>query len=72
MTLRADKLKEEVRVLFKTCNNMVEMITLLDSVQRLGIDHHFKEQIDVALSDILENELCSSSLSRSCSQVSFA
>lgn len=62
MSVRADKLKEKVHVLFKTCNNMMETVTLCDTIQRLGIDHHFKEQINVALSDILESESCSSSL----------
>ncbi|KAI4963886.1 hypothetical protein ZWY2020_010313 [Hordeum vulgare] len=62
MTVRADELKEEVCVLFKTCNHTMEMITLCDTVQHLGIDHHFKVQIDVVLRDILESELCSSSL----------
>ncbi|XP_044983831.1 tau-cadinol synthase-like [Hordeum vulgare subsp. vulgare] len=62
MAVRADELKEEVCVLFKTCNHTMEMITLCDTVQHLGIDHHFKVQIDVVLRDILESELCSSSL----------
>ncbi|KAI4995111.1 hypothetical protein ZWY2020_035014 [Hordeum vulgare] len=61
MTVRADELKEEVCVLFKTCNHTMEMITLCDTVQHLGIDHHFKVQIDVVLRTS-SSELCSSSL----------
>lgn len=40
----------------------MERITLLDSIQRLGIDHHFKKQVDIALSQIFEDEFSSSSL----------
>ncbi|VAH27251.1 tau-cadinol synthase-like isoform X1 [Triticum urartu] len=62
MTARADKLKEDINMLFESCKCTVERITLLDSVQRLGIDHHFKKQADIALSQIIEDEFSSSSL----------
>ncbi|XBI89682.1 hypothetical protein VPH35_027454 [Triticum aestivum] len=62
MIARADKLKEDINMLFESCKCTVERITLLDSVQRLGIDHHFKKQVDIALSQIIEDEFTSSSL----------
>ncbi|VAH27274.1 unnamed protein product [Triticum turgidum subsp. durum] len=62
MSARADKLKEDVDMLFKSCNCMVERITLLDTVQHLGIDHHFKKHVDTTLSQIFEGEFNISSL----------
>ncbi|VAH43093.1 unnamed protein product [Triticum turgidum subsp. durum] len=62
MNARVDKLKEDVDMLFKSCNCTVERITLLDTVQRLGIDHHFKKHVDTTLSQIFEDEFSSSSL----------
>ncbi|VAH43065.1 unnamed protein product [Triticum turgidum subsp. durum] len=62
MIARGDKLKEDINMLFESCKCTVERITLLDSVQRLGIDHHFKKQVDIALSQIIEDEFTSSSL----------
>uniref|UniRef100_M8CFP9 Myrcene synthase, chloroplastic n=1 Tax=Aegilops tauschii TaxID=37682 RepID=M8CFP9_AEGTA len=62
MIARAHKLKEDINMLFESCKCTVERITLLDSVQRLGIDHHFKKQVDIALSQITEDEFSSSSL----------
>ncbi|KAM3371465.1 hypothetical protein ACQJBY_018721 [Aegilops geniculata] len=62
MIARADKLKEDINMLFESCKCTVERMILLDSVQRLGIDHHFKQQVDSALSQIIEDEFSSSSL----------
>ncbi|XP_037488839.1 tau-cadinol synthase-like [Triticum dicoccoides] len=62
MSARVDKLKEDVDMLFKSCNCTVERMTLLDTVQRLGIDHHFKKHVDTTLSQIFEDEFSSSSL----------
>lgn len=62
MRERAEKLKEDVQRLFKSCNGTGERILLVDVLQHLGIDHHFNEQIDTALSEILESEFSSSSL----------
>ena len=49
---KADKLKQAVRTLFRTCNDMVDKMHLVDAVQRLGIDHLFQEEISSTLSDI--------------------
>ncbi|XP_044336657.1 tau-cadinol synthase-like [Triticum aestivum] len=61
MLVRANELKEHVCMMFKSCNNMATQICLLDTLQHLGIDYHFKEQIDTILSQILESEFFSSS-----------
>lgn len=61
MLVRANELKEDVCMMFKSCNNMAMQICLLDTLQHLGIDYHFKEQIDTILSQILESEFFSSS-----------
>ena len=62
MTVRADKLKKDVHVLFNTCDNTSARIFLLDTVQHLGIDHHFEQDIESALSEILEYDFSKSSL----------
>ncbi|KQK02091.1 hypothetical protein BRADI_3g60316v3 [Brachypodium distachyon] len=62
MRARADKLKEEVQMLFNTCSSTMDRITLLDALQHLGIDHHFVEQINTALQEIVGSEFSSSIL----------
>ena len=60
---KADKLKEDIHLLFKTFNNtVVEKMTLLDTLQRLGIDHLFQEQINTAMNQIHESEFNSCDL----------
>ncbi|KAM0841919.1 hypothetical protein ACQ4PT_058706 [Festuca glaucescens] len=59
MMTRADKLKKDVHMMFNTSNN-TEGMFLLDTIQHLGIDHLFEEQIHNTLSKILENKLTSS------------
>nr|XP_051209489.1 alpha-copaene synthase-like [Lolium perenne] len=63
MKLRVDELKQDVCMLFEACNHdVIGIITLVDDVQLLGIDHLFQDQIDVALRYIHEREFNSSSL----------
>ncbi|GJN28672.1 hypothetical protein PR202_gb16827 [Eleusine coracana subsp. coracana] len=62
MIERAGKLKEEARPLFGACNNIVEKMKLVDTIQHLGIDHMFEEEIDFALHEIQENGFIGSSL----------
>uniref|UniRef100_A0ACD5VBH1 Uncharacterized protein n=1 Tax=Avena sativa TaxID=4498 RepID=A0ACD5VBH1_AVESA len=62
MTVRADELKEEVRKLFKTCDNTAARIFLLDTIQHLGIDHHFEQDIENALSLVLRSDFSNLSL----------
>jgi (-)-germacrene D synthase len=59
---RVVELKGEVARLFEDCKDVVERMNLVDVVQRLGIDHHFKEQIDTALKNIQGAEFNSSDL----------
>jgi len=59
---RANKLKEEVGVLFQNYKNIVEKMNLVDVLQRLGIDHHFEEQITTTLHSIHNADFNSGSL----------
>ncbi|KAM0910413.1 hypothetical protein ACQ4PT_014150 [Festuca glaucescens] len=62
ITNRADELKEDIRVLLSTRKNTTERMFLLDTLQHLGIDCHFEEQINVVLRQILESEISNSNL----------
>lgn len=55
MREKVGKLKEEVRPLFGTCNNIVDKMNLVDAIQHLGIDHMFEEEIYTALQEIHGN-----------------
>ncbi|KAL6611290.1 hypothetical protein ACP70R_039218 [Stipagrostis hirtigluma subsp. patula] len=61
-TKRANELKEDVKGLFETCEGVVEKMNLVDVVQRLGMDHHFKEQITTVLCSIQNAEFNSTNL----------
>jgi (-)-germacrene D synthase len=58
---RAEKLKGDVSLLFKNCNGTTARMFLVDTLQHLGIDHHFEEQIHDSLNEILESDFSSSS-----------
>ncbi|XP_052152134.1 tau-cadinol synthase-like isoform X1 [Oryza glaberrima] len=62
MRWRADKLKENVRMLFQTSSDVVAKMNLVDAVQHLGIGHLFKDEISYTLRDIHRSEFTSSSL----------
>lgn len=62
MVERAEKLKDDVRTLFETCDSTDGRMQLVDAVQHLGIDHLFKEEIEYSLSQINASEFISSSL----------
>ncbi|KAL6659804.1 hypothetical protein ACP70R_002633 [Stipagrostis hirtigluma subsp. patula] len=59
MTHRADLLKEEVRQMFETSKAIgtAETLTLVDTLERLGIDNHFENEINTALNCIHSEEL---------------
>ncbi|KAK1613077.1 hypothetical protein QYE76_036750 [Lolium multiflorum] len=63
MRMQADKLKKDVDLLFRTVNTrVVEKMTLVDALQRLGIDHLFQERISKALQEIHMTDFNSCSL----------
>jgi hypothetical protein len=62
MAERINELKEEVSGMFQSSKNVVETMNLVDVVQRLGIDRHFKEQIAAAIDSIHSSEFNSASL----------
>lgn len=62
MRERVRQLKQEVCVLFQNCKNNVEKLNLVDTLQRLGIDQHFEEQISTTLHIIHNVDFNSESL----------
>lgn len=63
MEERAGQLVQEVSRMLEVCNDdVVEQMKLVDVLQRLGIDHHFEEQIDTILKNIHRAEFNSSEL----------
>ncbi|KAF8775212.1 hypothetical protein HU200_004612 [Digitaria exilis] len=59
MRERANELKGEVRQMFDADNVMsvADMVNLVDELQRLGIDNHFRKEINAGLSRIHSEEL---------------
>ncbi|CAN6225675.1 unnamed protein product [Urochloa humidicola] len=56
---RADDLKVGVRRMFEAGEavSAAETLTLVDTLERLGIDNHFREEIDMALARVHNEEL---------------
>jgi hypothetical protein len=54
MRERADELKGKVRQMFGAdrATSVVGMVNLVDELERLGVDNHFREEINAALSRI--------------------
>ncbi|RCV13204.1 hypothetical protein SETIT_2G328900v2 [Setaria italica] len=67
MRERADHLKEGVRQMFEAGGKAMtaaETLTLVDTLERLGVDNHFRQEIDMALARVHSEELeCDSSSS---------
>lgn len=59
---RISALKEKVRGLFEDSKDIVEQMNLVDTVQHLGIGHHFEQQIADALHKMQHTKFNSSSL----------
>ncbi|CAL4914513.1 unnamed protein product [Urochloa decumbens] len=61
---RADQLKGELRRrLFEAAGGegamgVADTVTLVDTLERLGIDNHFREEIDAALRRVISSESC--------------
>uniref|UniRef100_A0A0E0KP52 Uncharacterized protein n=1 Tax=Oryza punctata TaxID=4537 RepID=A0A0E0KP52_ORYPU len=62
MRERANKLKEDVRTLFTASKDLLGKMNLVDTIQHLGIDHLFENEIDTALKVIHESDFASSNL----------
>lgn len=62
MRERANKLKEDVCTLFTDSKDLLGKMNLVDTIQHLGIDHLFENEIDTALKDIHESDFPSSNL----------
>lgn len=62
MRVRADKLKDDIRMLYQTCTNVMEKMSLVDAVQRLGVNHLFEEHTNISLNEIHESEFNSTNL----------
>ncbi|KAE8680187.1 (+)-delta-cadinene synthase [Hibiscus syriacus] len=56
--LRYKELKEEVRrMLVETIDNSKEKLSLIDAVQRLGVNYHFEKEIEDALEAIYHDNI---------------
>lgn len=62
MRVKAQKLQEDVQMLFQTFTSVVQKMNLIDTLQCLGIDHLFEDQINTAMNEIHEKEFNSCSL----------
>ncbi|KAG2551933.1 hypothetical protein PVAP13_9KG443500 [Panicum virgatum] len=62
MTEKANQLKKKISELFEACTTPVEQLELVDTLQHLSIDHHFKKQILDILSSIHDTEFNSTCL----------
>ncbi|MCL7040336.1 hypothetical protein MKW94_007351 [Papaver nudicaule] len=52
---RAQKLRENVRAMFVGASGLQYSLKLIDTVQRLGLDYHFRSEIKSALDKIYNN-----------------
>jgi len=49
MVRRREELKREMKVMLKDDNDLLKTLSLIDNLQRLGLDYHFEEEIDDTL-----------------------
>ncbi|KAJ4780287.1 Sesquiterpene synthase [Rhynchospora pubera] len=54
---RIKELKEEVATTLRSTTDVVEMMNLVDTIERLGINYHFKREIEDALTYLLDAKL---------------
>lgn len=50
MAERAEVLKEEVRRMVKSANEIQNILDLINTLQRLGLDNHYENEINELLS----------------------
>ncbi|XP_074591602.1 beta-eudesmol synthase [Curcuma longa] len=54
MIKRVEELKVQVKSMFKDTGDILQLMNLIDSIQMLGLDYHFENEIDKALRLIYE------------------
>ncbi|KAI3845929.1 hypothetical protein MKW92_028196 [Papaver armeniacum] len=54
---RIEKLKEDVRGMFDEAGGSASLLKLIDTIQRLGLDYHFHDEIRSALDTIYINKM---------------
>lgn len=58
MNGRAEELKDEVRSMFQNLtDDVLQTMNLTDTVQLLGLDYHFMEEIDRALNHLKDVDM---------------
>lgn len=53
---RALELKEDVELMFKSLAEPLDQMELIDHLQRLGLGHHFDQEIKLTLKKICNND----------------
>ena len=56
MTERAEVLKEEVRKMVKAANEIPSILELIITLQRLGLDNYYENEIDEQLLFVYDSE----------------
>jgi Terpene synthase, N-terminal domain len=51
---KADELRETIRAMINAATDATQIMNLIDSIQRLGIDYHFQSEIDDKLQCLQE------------------
>ncbi|KAG6513665.1 hypothetical protein ZIOFF_024000 [Zingiber officinale] len=57
MNERAEELKNEVRSMFQNVTGILQIMNLIDTIQLLGLDYHFMEEIDKALDHLKDVDM---------------
>ncbi|KAI3862929.1 hypothetical protein MKX03_007636 [Papaver bracteatum] len=56
-TNRIEKLKEDVRGMFDEASGSASLLKLIDTIQKLGLDYHFHDEIRSALDTVYINKM---------------